>query len=329
LEFGLMTKLFFMMGCPRSGTSLLNRMVNAHPQIFMAKRVPWLAQRYEQRENLTPDGTVTPQFIQAMLDRGKLGKAHFSPEVRNELEKLLVAPRRIHYADLILAMWSQYAAAAGKSIIGTKTLKLVRGIPTLHELWPDAKFIHIIRDGHDVCLSAIQWRRAPSLAEHYATWRTDAVSTAALWWEWHVRTIREGCGALGPKLYYEVRYERLVSEPRAECEAICEFLEVSHDDAMMRFNEGRVKTTPGLTAKHAWLPPTPGLRNWRTQMPPEDIQRFESVAGDLLEELGYGLGSDSVSSETRRNAAELRNIFEERPRPAYWSSAFALLGERN
>ena len=97
--------------------------------------------------------------------------------------------------------------------MGDKTPGYVRRIPTLHALWPEAKFVHIIRDGRDVCLSAINWRKADHALGRFSTWTEDPITTAAVWWEWHVRLGREDGGSLPPKLYHEVRYEALVSVP--------------------------------------------------------------------------------------------------------------------
>jgi hypothetical protein len=309
----------FLFGCPRSGTSLLNRMVAAHPQIAMAKRMPKLVQKFEDRDGLTADGMVAPEFIHALLERGRFGRTRLTPNMRQDLDSLLNSRRGVSYPDLISRIFDRVAEDRGKPLAGTKTNKLVPSIRTAHQLWPDAKFVHIIRDGRDLCLSAIQWRRAPTLAEHYATWNQDAVSTAALWWEWNVRMVCEAGSSLASGSYYEIRYESFVAHPADECAALCDFLGVPFDEAMLRFNEGKERTEPGLSAKHAWLPPTPGLRDWRTQMRAEDIERFEAVAGDLLSELGYDRGTDVTSNESLRYAARLRELFEERPRPQRWN----------
>jgi hypothetical protein len=145
--------------------------------------------------------------------------------------------------------------------------------------------VHLIRDGRDVCLSATSWtRRRESLARRYPTWPEEPVLTAALWWERHVRKGRKGGRPLAPERYLEVRYEALVADPEAACAELCDFLGVRYDDAMVRFHEGRTKIKPGLDAKHAWLPVTTGLRDWRTELPAEDVEGFEAVAGDLLED---------------------------------------------
>jgi hypothetical protein len=56
---------------------------------------------------------------------------------------------------------------------------------------------------------------------------------------------------------------------------------------MLRFHEGRERTEPNLDAKKAWRPVTQGLRDWRSQMSQQDVERFEAATGDLLDELGY------------------------------------------
>src|SRR5262249_16819728 len=107
-------------------------------------------------------------------------------------------------------------------------------------------------------------------------------------------------------LYYELRYEDLVSCPDEACARLCDFLGVPFDEAMLRFHEGRTRTEPGLDAKRAWLPITPGLRNWRTQMCPEDVERFEAAAGELLDDLGYPRAFPRPSPQCLEQAERLQ-----------------------
>jgi Sulfotransferase family len=164
-----------------------------------------------------------------------------------------------------------------------------------------------------VCLSAINWtRRLPSLERRFPTWAGEPVITAALWWEWHVRPGHDDGVALGPERYHELRYERLVADPEGTCAALCEFLGVPYDDAMVRFHEGRTREEPGRDAKAAWLPVTPGLRDWRTELTPDDVARFEAAAGDLLEELGYERALDALPEDAQARAAATRAAFPAR-----------------
>ena len=151
--------------------------------------------------------------------------------------------------------------------------------------------------------------------------------TTALWWERSVRLGVEAGRALPPGHYYELRYERLVVDPEIECRRLCEFLGVPYDGAMLRFHEGRVRSKPelGLPSKRRWLPPTSGLRDWRAQMPPDEVGRFEVAAGDLLDELGYSRAANHLRPEQVEHASGLRHLFvddavaRERPVPRRWA----------
>ncbi|HEY4491961.1 MAG TPA: sulfotransferase, partial [Acidobacteriota bacterium] len=158
-----------------------------------------------------------------------------------------------------------------------------------HSLWPAAKIVHLVRDGRDVCLSAIQWQKSEKLKERFRVWRENPVLGAAYWWRWHVGVGRKAGATLGPALYYEIRYENLVRNPEQECRNLCEFLGIAYSERMPAFHEG--KTKAGRDAKHAWIGITPGLRDWRRDMEPRNVALFEAAAGDVLQELGYDLAS--------------------------------------
>ena len=310
----------FVVGCPRSGTTLLMRMLNAHREIAMIPEIAWIPSRYEKRECLTAEGIVTPAFID-MLKNHVWGFGRFTPLPVGigELEELVSSSRPVPYAEFVTFLFDRYGMARGRKIVGNKTPEYVLSLRTLHKLWPAAKFIHIIRDGRDVCLSLVNWKRmAEKFSQRFPTWSADPVTTAALYWEEFVRAGREAGRSLPASLYHEVRYEPFVTSPAEHCKSICEFLGVVYDEAMLRFNEGRMNPDPSLDAKHAWLPPTPGLREWQKQMPPENLQRFEAAAGSLLDELRYPRSVDDPTLDRLEHAAEVRRIFKETPHPWPW-----------
>jgi hypothetical protein len=118
--------------------------------------------------------------------------------------------------------------------------------------------------------------------------------------------VRAAAPRLGPELYYEMRYEALVSEPEQACRAICDFLELPWSERMLAFHEGREKDDANLSAKKAWRPVTPGLRSWRTEMSAADLERFEAVTGALLDELGYPRAAPDPSPAAMRHAELVR-----------------------
>ena len=300
----------FIVGCPRSGTTLLQRMMDAHPQVAVIPEIGWLASRYEKREGLTPEGLVAPALVDKLFEERTFGRYGALPVSREELRDLLACGHPISYAELISLLFDRYGAARGKDLVACKSAGLTPKVRTLHELWRRAKFIHLIRDGRDVCLSAIGWRKAEKLASRFPSWREDPVSTAAAWWEWHVQPALEAGRSLGPQLYYEVRYESLVVHAADELAGLCAFLGIPYENAMLRFHEDRAQREATADAKHAWLPPTPGLRDWRSQMPREDVERFEAVAGDLLDELAYPRGAGHLTEERLEYASRIRRSFE-------------------
>jgi hypothetical protein len=294
----------FVVGCPRSGTTLLRRMLDAHPELAITPETHWIPRWLERGIGVTPKGFATPEIVSRLLASPKFSRTGIG---RPELESLLEGSGPVPYAEFVRGFFELYGRAQGKPLVGDKTPGYVGRLPLLHELFPEARFVHLIRDGRDVALSALSWRRWPKLATRLSTAVGHPVPTAALWWERHVRSGREAGASLGSGTYYEVRYETLVADPTGEAESLCSFLDLRFDEAMLRFHERRRRREPGLSAKKAWLPPTPGLRNWRAEMSPEDVGCFEAMSGDLLDELGYARAAPEPSADARQLAAEIRS----------------------
>jgi hypothetical protein len=280
-------------------------MVDAHPEIGVAPSIHWIAGHFRRRGVRGPDDPVTTELVLGLADDRRLARFGVDPE---ELEALVPVGERVAYRRFLAAFLELYARKRDKPRAGTKTAPFVRRIRTLHNAWPEARFIHLIRDGRDVCLSALSWPSAERSLGRYPTWSEDPVSTAAFWWERKVRAGRDAGGPLGPSLYREVRYEALVSEPARECVALCGFLGVPFDEAMVRFERGATSGDDDLDRAHPWHPIMAGLRDWRTQMRDGGVERFEALAGDLLEELGYSRAFPRPGPKARRHAAGVREL---------------------
>jgi hypothetical protein len=302
-----MNPLVFLVGCARSGTTLLQRIVDAHAQIAITPEMHWITHSFRhQKQWLAPEGRVTPEQVSRLLQHKRFRQFEFS---REEFEGLLRSGEPTPYVTFLNGIFALYGKNKGKNLVGNKTPAYVKDLSTLHARWPAAKFVHLIRDGRDVCLSVLNWNHADRTIGRYTTWAEDRVSTAALWWKRKVGLGRQGGEPLGPDLYREIRYESLVTHPGDECARLCTFLGVPYAAAMLRFHEGRTKADPRLDAKQAWLPITPGLRDWRTQMAAEDLKRFEALAGDLLDELGYPRAVPSPSPDITKRASRIRDLF--------------------
>ncbi len=300
----------FIVGCPRSGTTLLQRMADAHPLLGVTNESRWFDKRWivewlDEGRGLTREGFVTPELGSRMVEHPRFSRLKMS---REEVFMLLGNGQPVSFADFVTRLFDLYGQRIGKALVGNKTPIYVRRLHTLHKLWPGARFVHLIRDGRDVCLSVVPWAKGPIFKDKFNTSRDYPISTVALWWELSVRLGRQAGKFLGPELYYEIRYESLIRNPEEECAALCAFLGLPYDGAMLRFHQGRTKTDHALDAKRAWLPLTQGLRDWRSQMPTDDVERFEAVVGDLLDELSYPRAILHPRPESLEEAARVRNL---------------------
>jgi hypothetical protein len=296
----------FIVGCARSGTTLLHRIVDAHPQIAVSPEIHWIANFKKEGAGATVNGIVTKEILYSLLEHKRFPLLGVS---RQEFESLLGSDEMLSNAGFLARIFELYGQVKHKPLVGNKTPSFVLRIPALHQLWPKARFVHLIRDGRDVCLSVMNWKKAGRIVGRYPTWTEDSVSTIALWWKQKVRLGREAGSQLGSELYYEIRYEDLTADPERECRALCGFLGVPFSEAMLRFHEGRTKKQANLGSKRSWLPITPGLRDWRTQMPPENIERFEAAAGDLLDQLGYMRRFPDPDQEVQKHATAIYESF--------------------
>ncbi len=318
----------FIVGCPRSGTTLLQRLLDCHPQVAITPETHWIPRWFHdhQGKGITADGRVSKKLLRKLSPHPRFAELGVTPRRDHFRVK---GEGRVSYARFVSSLFDLYGEQRHKPLVGDKTPGYAREISTLHALWTEAKFVHLIRDGRNVALSILNWERAKSWkpgegAARFRTWAEDPLITAALWWEWHVRLAREAGARLGAALYHEVCYEALVDRPADECRVLCDFLGVPPDDALVRNYEEQVPNNSRGADKHPWMPVTRGLRDWQSQMPAAEVDRFEAAAGGLIEELGYRRAVPRPRAAVLEYIARARDCFVQDadaqgyPVPASW-----------
>jgi hypothetical protein len=278
----------FVVGCPRSGTTLLQRMLDSHSMLAVANDTSFIHK---------PLKCCVPDFKQALRKQGDVPLTSEIVEFTRNYKRFQRlglndvqidrAAKASTYRGFVTALYDEFAAMSGKPIAGEKTPDFVRRIPLLHQLYPQSKFVHIIRDGRDVALSSVEWAGKGIGPSKFELFEQHPVATTAMWWCWQVASGRKDGATLPKGLYHEVRYEHLVDEPDEALRGITDFLGIPYEPKMARYHEGKASYEPSASAKSAWLPVTKGLRDWQAQMSPRDLQVFEALAGDLLDALGY------------------------------------------
>lgn len=186
------------------------------------------------------------------------------------------------YSEIVAGIYEEWARKEKKRRWGDKTPQYVTEIPTLLEIFPGCKIIHIIRDGRDVALSWLNVNFGP-----------ENVFTAASDWKYFVSAGREFGKALLPETYLEVRYEEILVRPRDVLECVSAFLgETFHDETLKPNSLERGFRDPVLGARSPKYVSRTEIvgensEKWKEKMSRSDRITFESVAGDLLESLGY------------------------------------------
>jgi hypothetical protein len=268
------TPPLLVLGVRRSGTTLLRVMLDRSPELAVPDEsyfVPQLAHRHGRRPKL--DAFVADLRRVPTLRQWDLPVAAVEARLTSGMTT----------GAAIAAIYEAYAAARGKPRWGDKTPMYMEYLPLLRGLFPDARFVHLIRDGRDAALSFL------SMPEGLVT-RTWAYPTSAAdfacQWRAEVRAARALGRRVGSGRYLELRYEALVEDAERELRRICGFAGLAFEPAMLGF-AGQVDVSQKPHQQSLTRPPTPGLRDWRQDMPAEDAAAFEEVAGDLLAELGY------------------------------------------
>jgi hypothetical protein len=276
LEVSAQNPYVFIVGCQRSGTTLLRRIVNAHPEIAIPRETNWIAKWFEKQQGVTSDGYVTDELLPSLMRYEKFARMGIDEA---EVSSLLRIESPLSYARFVSFVFDLYGMERGKSLVGDKTPSYVLRIPTLHALWPSARFVHLIRDGRDAALSALATYRDRFYVDIYFAARS---------WEHRVRAARAAGRRLGPDRYVELRYEDLTVAPEPTLRALCGFLGERYEPAMEEPHRlGRDLLR--VNGRHAPVlePPHPNSGGWRTRLAPADQRLFHAVAGGLLDDLGY------------------------------------------
>ena len=186
------------------------------------------------------------------------------------------------FSEVIRAVYESYAADRGKPRFGDKTPIYLDYLGVVERTFPDAQYLHIVRDGRDAALSYLAF----ASSQPRGPLRPRTLVGYACRWRASVERGRRLGRSLGPERYLELRFEDLVADAEATLRAACAFLGLRFETGMLEYYK-RPGPQP-LSGSLVRSPPGPARSSWRTQMAPGDVRRFEAVAGDLLEELGYG-----------------------------------------
>lgn len=280
----------FIVGASRSGTTLLRLMLDAHPDLAIPPETEFILQVAHIVDG--QDATHAARaFVETLTSHRRWPDFHLD---RDLLEARLAALEPWSAGDALRSFYRLYAERFAKPRWGDKTPGYVKHTRVVQDLLPEARFIHIIRDGRDVAVSLIEeWRMSG---------RVMPVERAAERWVSKISVGREQAREL--RFYLEVRYEDLVLDSEFVLRRICDFIELPWHAAVLEYHRSAAERVAELVArdatgtlsaaqrqaKHAWTsspPEASRIGRWRTEMSAEELANYEAAAGALLAELGY------------------------------------------
>ncbi len=288
--------MIFIVGVGRSGTSLLQSFLNAHPDIAFTPETQFV-RKYLAKASLKAkiEANSASFFIDLLKQDKEFARASTQPEK-------IISGRKVNVVETYKAFLNNYASAKNKTIAGDKDPRNLDLIKTLYQYFPQGKVIHIIRDPRDVVSSRMKadWSSKTPFILHPLMYNA----------QFHRgRKIGKKCYK---ENYFEINYETLISDPEDSLKGICDFFGVNFESAMLNFSESSKELVS--EAEMQWKKETLGpllsknSGKWRKTLSPSQIYYIQTLCSSVLEEFGYEPDKISPSIITRISAVSMRIV---------------------
>ncbi len=287
--------MFFILGRPRSGTTLLTTLFNAHPNIRIAPEFPILFFLYQRFKHVKHwDEASIRSFVEHVFYFSKFNIRR----VENlKLDKEFIISELLKYKDagsiqLFLKSINYYAYSVfdkGETLwIGDKNPVYSMSTDRLRKIFPDAKFICIIRDYRDNFISI------KKLAEKDVAVEAPALNLQVNRWRIFTRLFLS-LKRRFPDKYYILRYEDLVSDQETTFRSLCDFLGITYDPSVFDFHKKKEETvnTYGTFIYEKFhenlMKPvnTSRMNTWQSVLTEQEVRMADQIAGKYADQLGY------------------------------------------
>lgn len=274
-------RAIFLVGAPRSGTTWLHQLLAVHPDVATSGE-----------SHVFCEGFATLFANHDDVD------AHMNLSTWVSRAELLQLTRS--FVDGLFTTVRDRSRPGATHVLD-KTPNHRPHAALLGEVYPDATFVHIVRDGRDMASSA------HSL---WSSWGSDyrGIGDAAGIWAGAITDIREHLGGLG---YHEVRYEDLVAAPIEHLTGVLDAIGLPHDEELVRaaveFGKAPINVAPSDART--------GARKWG-DLEPDAARAVALTAGDLLVELGYVTPAERDAALAHRSLATVRSDVTAKARAA-------------
>jgi hypothetical protein len=267
-----------ILGCPRSGTTLLQAMLHSHPRIAIAPETRFLLPAYRRRRRF---GDLEERANRRALAKFIVGRGHLFSNLgldrRETIRQIVAGPPTLGSA--IGVVLRAYAERLDRSRWGEKRPGYHRHIDVVMRLFPDAQIVHVVRDPRD-CVASLKrmpWWNRP-VYHSVSAWAQSLDYTDEAMRKW-------------PGVVARVQYERLVADPETELEALCAALGEDYDPAMAEPERLAPVVVPGRDWHQSTRvsPTTARVGRWRGELESWEAALCETVLAERMKRFGYEL----------------------------------------
>ena len=281
LKSSIKYKPFFIIGSGRSGTTLLRAILQTHPEVHIPPETYVLGRviKNYKRYSRLPWRVMLIIILAEFEYHSEFGTFGVSlSELYRKLKVCLPEERNLAHVLNSFYMFHAKTVKPTATKWGDKTPKNTFYLSRILSVFPDALFIHMIRDGRDVVKSMLEAGRYKTIHEATERW-TQSVKLA------------KDFGRKNQENYYEMKYEDLVKAPKDKIQDICDFLGLEFLGSMLRHHE--IKSTLTDVDKYNHLSnvkapiSTEFSGKWRRYFDPVEIDELHARMGPILESLDY------------------------------------------
>jgi len=283
----------FIIGNPRSGTTLLRLMLTCHRNIVIPPECGFAVWWYQKYRNWNSESAK--QNLDAFLDDLFGSKKIETWNLNRELLRETLSEKEPEsYSDLVSLIYEKFAMQQKETFKrwGDKNNYYLNHIETIFELFSDVQFIHIVRDGRDIACS-YKKLAVSKFDSKYAPQLPTEISEIAREWINNLKKIRKSFQTIGWDKVIEIRYEDLVTESEKTLRNICSFLNEEYDPSMSDFyllnmeKELEPRELMQWKGKTLEKPTRSEVEKYQIELTLPEIKEFEIIAEELLAHYRY------------------------------------------
>ena len=284
----------FILGNPRSGTSLFRLMLNSHSMINATPECGFLHWWYKKYADWDRSCVTSNRLDEYISDLESSKRIEDWKMDYAQLKEKIVQENPDNYAKLGEIVYVFYGEQKGKKakVIADKNNYYINHFNDLNEIWPDAKYILVIRDGRDVACSYLNIETLVTNSPYKPKLSTD-IKTIAKEWLTNNQNVLSFLESLNNNQFMVIRYEDFVTNSELYLTKVCNFLGLNFESNMLNYYIKNAKEQDEPLSSLDWKkktlekPDKDNIGKYKMELEKQSIEEFNTTATDLLQKFNY------------------------------------------